>query len=189
MLLVKFHQEHLQRWTDCNQEKGDIMHKTHNSLPEEQRVKLVELLNRLLADSIDLMLQVKQAHWNVKGPQFMALHALFGQIASGSRSLLTRLLGVLCSWEAVLMERPTSSPAEQHSTGTRLKSLTRTVILRPSRRSSLRLANMFAMRLGKRRTYLMLTARLSSPIFRVTSIRGTGLSKPISTPRRESSLS
>ncbi len=59
------------------------MHKTHNSLPEEQRTKLVEVLNRRLADSIDLMLQVKQAYWNVKGPQFMALHALFGQVAHG----------------------------------------------------------------------------------------------------------
>jgi starvation-inducible DNA-binding protein len=57
------------------------MHKTRNSLPEEQRTKLVELLNRRLADSIDLMLQAKQAHWNVNGPQFMILHALFGQIA------------------------------------------------------------------------------------------------------------
>lgn len=57
------------------------MHKTHNSLPEEQRAKLIELLNRRLADSIDLMLQTRQAYWNVKGPQFMALHALFGQIA------------------------------------------------------------------------------------------------------------
>jgi starvation-inducible DNA-binding protein len=59
------------------------MYKTHNSLPEEQRTKLVELLNRRLADSIDLMLQVKEAHWNVKGPQFMTLHDLFGQIAQG----------------------------------------------------------------------------------------------------------
>ncbi len=59
------------------------MHKTHNSLPEEQRTKLVEVLNRRLADSIDLMLQVKQAHWNVNGPQFLLLHALFGQIAYG----------------------------------------------------------------------------------------------------------
>ncbi len=57
------------------------MHRTHNSLPEEQRAKLVEVLNRRLADSIDLMLQAKQAHWNVTGPQFVALHELFGQIA------------------------------------------------------------------------------------------------------------
>lgn len=59
------------------------MYKTHNSLPEEQRTKLVEVLNRRLADSIDLMLQAKQAYWNVKGPQFMALHALCGQVAHG----------------------------------------------------------------------------------------------------------
>jgi starvation-inducible DNA-binding protein len=57
------------------------MHKTRNSLPEEQRAQLIELLNRRLADSIDLMLQTRQAHWNVKGPQFMVLHTLFGQIA------------------------------------------------------------------------------------------------------------
>ena len=59
------------------------MYKTQNSLPEEQRAKLVELLNRRLADSIDLMLQVREAHWNVKGPQFIVLHDLFGQIAQG----------------------------------------------------------------------------------------------------------
>ena len=59
------------------------MHNTRNSLPEEQRTKLVEVLNRRLADSIDLMLQTKQAYWNMKGPQFMALHTLFGQIACG----------------------------------------------------------------------------------------------------------
>jgi starvation-inducible DNA-binding protein len=63
--------------------RKNFMHKTRNSLPEEQRTKLVEVLNRRLADSIDLMLQVKQAHWNVNGPQFLALHTLFGQIASG----------------------------------------------------------------------------------------------------------
>jgi len=59
------------------------MHKTRNSLPEEQRAKLVELLNRRLADSIDMMFQAKQAYWNVRGPQFIALHTLFGQIAGG----------------------------------------------------------------------------------------------------------
>ena len=59
------------------------MYKTHNSLPEEQRAKLVELLNRRLADGIDLMLQARQAHWNVKGPHFITLHALFGQVADG----------------------------------------------------------------------------------------------------------
>jgi starvation-inducible DNA-binding protein len=59
------------------------MHKTRNSLPEELRMKLVELLNRRLADSIELMLQARQARWNVTGPQFLVLYALFGQIARG----------------------------------------------------------------------------------------------------------
>jgi starvation-inducible DNA-binding protein len=59
------------------------MYNTRNSLPEEQRTKLVELLNRRLADGIDLMLQTKQAYWNVNGLQFLALHELFGQIACG----------------------------------------------------------------------------------------------------------
>jgi starvation-inducible DNA-binding protein len=39
------------------------------------------LLNARLADAIDLQLQVKQAHWNVKGPSFIALHELFDRLA------------------------------------------------------------------------------------------------------------
>jgi starvation-inducible DNA-binding protein len=53
------------------------MFPTKNDLPVAQRIKLVELLNARLADAIDLALQSKQAHWNVKGPGFIALHELF----------------------------------------------------------------------------------------------------------------
>jgi starvation-inducible DNA-binding protein len=42
---------------------------------------MVELLNGRLADAIDLGTQAKQAHWNVKGPNFIALHELFDQVA------------------------------------------------------------------------------------------------------------
>jgi starvation-inducible DNA-binding protein len=56
------------------------MFKTKNDLPEAARVKAVELLNARLADCIDLQTQTKQAHWNVKGPQFIALHKLFDEI-------------------------------------------------------------------------------------------------------------
>ena len=56
------------------------MLKTKNDLPETIRVKAIELLNARLADAIDLQTQTKQAHWNVKGPNFIALHELFDKI-------------------------------------------------------------------------------------------------------------
>ena len=58
------------------------MHSTRIDLPRKTREKVIGLLNANLADAIDLQLQAKQAHWNVKGPQFIALHELFDGIAS-----------------------------------------------------------------------------------------------------------
>lgn len=54
--------------------------KTKNDLPESTRVQAITLLNQRLADCIDLQTQCKQAHWNVKGPNFIALHKLFDEI-------------------------------------------------------------------------------------------------------------
>ena len=56
------------------------MYPTKNDLPESNREKLIELLNLRLADAIDLQTQAKQAHWNVKGPAFIALHELFDKV-------------------------------------------------------------------------------------------------------------
>ncbi|HET6425786.1 MAG TPA: DNA starvation/stationary phase protection protein Dps [Planctomycetaceae bacterium] len=56
------------------------MNPTKNELSLEKRTKLAELLNARLADLIDLSLQGKQAHWNVKGPRFIGLHELFDEI-------------------------------------------------------------------------------------------------------------
>src|SRR6478735_6974615 len=56
------------------------MHKTRIDLPEETRAPVVKLLNARLADAIDLQTQCKQAHWNVKGPDFIALHKLFDDV-------------------------------------------------------------------------------------------------------------
>ncbi len=63
-----------------NRERSPIMYETENDLPKDARVELIGLLNQRLADSIDLQLQLKQAHWNVKGPHFIGLHELFDQI-------------------------------------------------------------------------------------------------------------
>jgi starvation-inducible DNA-binding protein len=53
---------------------------TRNDLPDNTRKAMIALLNARLADTIDLRLAIKQAHWNVKGPNFIALHELFDQI-------------------------------------------------------------------------------------------------------------
>ena len=59
------------------------MPKKNTVLHEEQQAKLIELLNRRLADAIDLQLQSRQAYWNVKGPYFMSLRELFNQVTQG----------------------------------------------------------------------------------------------------------
>ena len=47
----------------------------------ETRRNVIVILNERLSDAIDLQSQVKQAHWNVKGPHFIALHELFDKIS------------------------------------------------------------------------------------------------------------
>jgi len=56
------------------------LYSTKNDLPEPDRMEVVALLNQRLADCINLQTQCKQAHWNVKGPTFIALHKLFDEI-------------------------------------------------------------------------------------------------------------
>jgi starvation-inducible DNA-binding protein len=58
------------------------MYETGNDLTSSTRRSAVELLNEHLADAIDLHLQAKQAHWNIKGPNFVGLHELFDRIAA-----------------------------------------------------------------------------------------------------------
>lgn len=57
------------------------MYKTKIDLSEKVRRNVIAVLNERLADAIDLQSQAKQAHWNVKGPQFIALHELFDKIS------------------------------------------------------------------------------------------------------------
>lgn len=54
---------------------------TRIDIAPKPREKMIALLNAQLADTLDLQTQVKQAHWNVKGPHFIALHELFDDLA------------------------------------------------------------------------------------------------------------
>lgn len=55
---------------------------TKNDLPENTRTEMIALLQAALVGSLDLRMQSKQAHWNVKGPSFIALHELFDTAAA-----------------------------------------------------------------------------------------------------------
>ena len=56
------------------------MYATGIDLSDMKRVQIIELCNACLAAAVDLQLHCKHAHWNVKGPNFIALHQLFDQV-------------------------------------------------------------------------------------------------------------
>jgi len=58
------------------------MFETSNDLSMATRQPVIEMLNEHLANAIDLQLQAKQAHWNIKGPNFVGLHELFDRVAA-----------------------------------------------------------------------------------------------------------
>src|SRR6476660_2669397 len=56
------------------------MYATENDISQNHRSELNALMNQRLADAVDLQMQLKQAHWNVKGPSFIGLHELFDKV-------------------------------------------------------------------------------------------------------------
>ena len=56
------------------------LHPSKIDLPDDAKAAMIGLLNERLANAVDLSTQMKQAHWNVKGPNFIALHELFDRI-------------------------------------------------------------------------------------------------------------
>jgi starvation-inducible DNA-binding protein len=80
------------------------------------RAAVLPILQARLSDTLDLQAQVKQAHWNVRGPAFIALHALFDQIAeeisSAADDIAERIvaLGGLADGRPVRTAHDTSLP-------------------------------------------------------------------------------
>ena len=56
------------------------MYETENDISLPRRTELNTLMNQRLASAVDLQMQMKQAHWNVKGPSFIGLHELFDKV-------------------------------------------------------------------------------------------------------------
>ena len=58
------------------------MHPTRNDLTANTRQTSIAILNARLAETIDLALLTKQAHWTVRGPQFIAVHEMLDTFRS-----------------------------------------------------------------------------------------------------------
>jgi starvation-inducible DNA-binding protein len=68
-----------------------IMYETENDISLKIRTEVNSLLNQRLADAVDLQMQMKQAHWNVKGPSFIGLHELFDQVAEAVEDYVDKI--------------------------------------------------------------------------------------------------
>src|SRR5882724_8548645 len=101
------------------------MDATRIDLSEAKRVQIIELCNACLADAVDLQLHCKHAHWNVKGPNFIALHQLFDQVNEGEDyidliaeravqlgGIANSTAHVVTTW-AHMPENDTQSPSER----------------------------------------------------------------------------
>ena len=77
-----------------DQTTGAHLHKTNNDLKNNAKAASMEILQARLADGIDLGLITKQAHWNLKGPQFIAIH-----------EMLDGFRGELDGWSDTMAER------------------------------------------------------------------------------------
>lgn len=68
-----------------NKKRSDFVHPsmnhTRSGIAPETRTTVVRVLNHSLADLLDLISQLHNAHWNVRGPHFIALHKLFEELA------------------------------------------------------------------------------------------------------------
>jgi len=56
------------------------LHWTKNDLSAGVRQASGEVLNSVVIEGIDVALAARHAHWNVRGPNFSALHDLFGSV-------------------------------------------------------------------------------------------------------------
>ncbi len=84
------------------------MQPTHNTLSENIRIRSIDILNTHLASAIDLHSQVKQAHWNVRGANFIAIHLLFDRVADDVEK-----------WSDMLAERASGLGGPAHGTSKR----------------------------------------------------------------------
>ena len=102
-------------------------------IPDENRQKVVAILNTVLADEFLLYTKTRNYHWNVTGPQFNDLHKFFeslyealdeviDEVAERTRVLDGRAFGTLEEFRAKarLGEKPGAVPAARDMLATLL---------------------------------------------------------------------
>lgn len=64
---------------------------TRNDIPANTKHAAIDMLNARVADAIDLSLAIKQAHWNVKGPNFIAIHEFLDTLRTAMDPLVDEM--------------------------------------------------------------------------------------------------
>jgi starvation-inducible DNA-binding protein len=155
------------------------MYSTRNDLAETTRTKVIELLDARLADATDLQTELKQAHWNVKGPTFIALHELFDKINEAVEDYVddlaervVQLGGIAYGTARQVAKRSTLPECPAVSAGRDHTEAVATALAAFGRLARAGIISRTRWRTG--------TPRTSSPRFRAGSTSGCGSSRRIS---------
>jgi starvation-inducible DNA-binding protein len=84
---------------------------TAQSVPDSARITAASALQQMLPDLVALSLHAKQAHWNVTGPAFLALHDLTDRIAADARTWADRIAERAVALDFAVDARPATVAA------------------------------------------------------------------------------
>src|ERR1035437_5292166 len=88
---IKRKHRNLMKTLNGTRAEAPRMYETENDISLQRRSELSALMNQRLEDAVDLQMQMKQAHWNVKGPSFIGLHELFDKVNASVASYVDQI--------------------------------------------------------------------------------------------------
>ena len=161
------------------------MYETENDLSKENRTQLNALLNQRVASAVDLQMQMKQAHWNVKGPSFIGLHELFDKVAEAVEGYVDEIAERIVQLGGVAEGTVRMAAARRGSSNIRRRFPRAWRISKAWPARCPPLAKKPAARSMKRTNWMTPTRRICSPRFRAALTNGCGSSRPIPRQRNK----